>query len=172
MQYRRLDGSMPHVEAARLTRETTQRLRERARAERTTLQGALCAAVTAAAASSVPDWSGVPLRVLSPIDIRKRALNGSEHLGMCVSGVIVEDESGTSDFWSRARHFSDQLKPAKSVEGVSALVGMVQDSVSQISTVQQAQEFFAQGFSCEILLTNLGAIFSFSLTRDCFRGAK
>jgi hypothetical protein len=59
---------------------------------------------------------------------------------------------------SRTRLFSDQLEQAKTVEGISALVGMVQDSVSQISTVQQAQEFFAQGFSSEILLTNLGAI--------------
>ena len=77
---------------------------------------------------------------------------------MCVSAVIVEDESGTFDFWSRARLFSDQLEPAKSIEGISALVKMVQDSVSQISTAQQAQEFFAPGFSSEILLTNLGAI--------------
>jgi hypothetical protein len=35
---------------------------------------------------------------------------------------------------------------------------MVHDLVSPISTVQQAQEVFAQGFSAEILLTNLGAV--------------
>jgi NRPS condensation-like uncharacterized protein len=158
MRYRPMDGSTPHVEAARLTRETTRRLRERARAERTTVHGALCAAVTAAAAVSVPAWSEVPLRVLSPVDIRKRALNGSEHLGVCVTAVIVEDECRTHDFWSRARLFSDRLEPARSVEGISALVAGLQDSVSQISTVRQAREFVAQGFASEILLTNLGAI--------------
>jgi hypothetical protein len=35
---------------------------------------------------------------------------------------------------------------------------MVHDMGSQISTVQQAQEFLAQGYSAEILLTNLGAV--------------
>jgi hypothetical protein len=54
MPYRRLDGSTPHVEALRLTREATQSLRERTRVERCTLHGALCAALTAAASTLVP----------------------------------------------------------------------------------------------------------------------
>ena len=158
MPYRPLGRSTPRVEAVRLTRETTRSLRERARIERSTLHGALCAALTAAASTLVPGWSNVPLRVLSPIDIRKRMLNGSEHVGMCVTGVVLDDESNTHDFWSTARSFSDRLEPAKSVEGISALVGMVHDVVSPISTVREAQEVLAQAFSAEILLTNLGAV--------------
>jgi hypothetical protein len=78
------------VEAVRLTRETTRFLRERARVERSTLHGALCATLTAAASTLVPGWSNVPLRVLSPIDVRKRMLNAaSEHVGMCVTAIIV-----------------------------------------------------------------------------------
>jgi hypothetical protein len=157
MPYRPLDGSTPRVEAVRLTRETTRSLRERARFERCTLHGALCAALTAAASTLVPGWSDVPLRVLSPIDVRRRMLNSSEHIGLCVTAVMLDDESSTPDFWSTARSFSDRLEPAK-IEGISALVGMVHDVGSSISTVQQAQEFFAQGFSAEILLTNLGAV--------------
>ena len=158
MPYRPLDRSTPRVEALRLTREMTRSLRERARIERSTLHGALCAALTAAASTFVPGWSNIPLRVLSPIDIRKRMLNGSEHVGMCVTGVVLDDESGTHDFWSTARSFSDRLEPAKSLEGISALVGMVHDLVSPISTVRQAREVLAQGFGAEILLTNLGAV--------------
>jgi NRPS condensation-like uncharacterized protein len=158
MPYRPLDGSTPRVEAVRLTRETTRSLRQRARVERSTLHGALCAALTAAASTLVPGWSDAPLRVLCPIDVRKRMLNSSEHIGLCVTAVILDDESSTQDFWSIARSFSDQLESAKSVEGIAALVGMVHDLVSPISTVQQAQEFVAQGFSAEILLTNLGAV--------------
>ena len=85
-------------------------------------------------------------------------LNGSEHVGMCVTGVVLDDESNTHDFWSVVRSFSDRLEPAKSVEGISALVGMVHDVASPILTVQQAQEVLAQAFSAEILLTNLGVI--------------
>jgi NRPS condensation-like uncharacterized protein len=158
MQYRPKDGSKPHVAAARLTQETTQRLRERARAERTTLHGALCAAATAAAATAMSDWVEAPLRVLSPVDIRRSVLDSSEHLGVCVTAVVLEDETNTHDFWSRARSFSERLATAKSVDGISALVGVMQESASQISTVQQAQEFVAQGFGSEIILTNLGDI--------------
>ena len=154
MPYRLLDGSPPRLEAARLTREVTRSLRERARIERSTVHGALCAALTAAASTLVPNWSDLPLRVFSPIDIRRRMLNGSEHFGACVTAVILEDESTAHDFWSRARSFSDRLEPAKSVEAISARVGMMYDLVSSISTVQQAGEFF----SAEILLTNLGPV--------------
>jgi NRPS condensation-like uncharacterized protein len=158
MPYRPLDGSTPRVEAVRLTLETTRALRERARVERSTLHGALCAALTAAASTLVPGWSDVPLRVLCPIEVRRRMLNSSDHIGLCVTAVILDDESSTQDFWSMARSFSERLEPAKSVEGISALVGLVHDLGSPISTVQQAQEFLAQGFSAEILLTNLGAV--------------
>jgi NRPS condensation-like uncharacterized protein len=89
MPYPQLDGSTPLVEAARLTRKTTRCLRERARIERSTLHGALCAALTAAAATLASDWSDVPLRVLTPIDVRRRMLNGSEHLGVCLTAAIL-----------------------------------------------------------------------------------
>jgi NRPS condensation-like uncharacterized protein len=158
MPYRPLDGSTPQVEAVRLTRETTRALRERARAERSTLHGALCAALTAAASTLVPGWLDIPLRVLSPIDVRKRLLNGSEHIGVCVTGIVVDNESSRQDFWSMARSFSDRLEQAKSVEGISARVGMAHDLASPISTVEEAQELFAQSRSAEILLSNLGAV--------------
>jgi hypothetical protein len=85
-------------------------------------------------------------------------LDSSEHVGICVTAVILEGESTAQDFWSTARSFSSRLEPSKSTEGILTLVGMVHDLVSPISTVQQAQEFLAQGFGAEILLTNLGAV--------------
>src|SRR5262249_34212329 len=128
-----------------------------ARAEGSTVHGALCAAVAAAGAALVPGWSDAPLRVLSPIDIRGRVLNGSDHFGLCVTAAILEADGGTHDFWSRARSFSDRLKPAAGVETIAARVGLMQDLVSPISTVQQARAFLAQAFSAEILLGTLGA---------------
>ncbi|MDB5638624.1 MAG: Condensation domain protein [Bradyrhizobium sp.] len=158
MPYRPLDGSTPLVEALRLTRETTRALRERARLEQSTLHGALSAAVTAAASTLVPGWSELALRVVCPIDVRRRMLNGSEHIGFCVTAVVVDAEGSAPDFWSMARSFSDRLEPAKSVEGISAMIGLAHDLVSPISTVQEGQEVFAQALGAEILLTNLGAV--------------
>jgi len=105
----------------------------------------------------VPGWSDMPLRVLSPIDVRGRMLHGSEHFGLCVTGAGVEDERSTHDFWARARSFADQLKPIVNDEGISTRFEMLRRGVLPISTVQEAQELFAQRFSAEILLTNLGA---------------
>src|SRR5262249_27524514 len=100
----------------------------------------------------------MPLRVLSPIDVRGRMLSGSDHFGLCVSGAVVEDERSTHDFWTRARSFADRLKPIANAEGISTRFEMLRRGVSPISTVQEAQAFFAQGFSAEILLANLGAV--------------
>jgi hypothetical protein len=85
-------------------------------------------------------------------------LNGSEHIGFCLTAVVVDAEGSTRDFWSTARSFSDRLEPAKSVEGISAMIGLVHDLVSPISTVQQGREVFAQALGAEIVLTNLGAV--------------
>jgi NRPS condensation-like uncharacterized protein len=98
-----LDGSKARVEALCLTREMTRSLRDRARGEGTTVHGALCAAVTTAAARMVPGWSEARLRVLSPIDIRARMLGGSEHVGLCVTAAVVENERPIQRFWSKAR---------------------------------------------------------------------
>jgi len=155
MPYRPVGGA-PRVEAMRLTRHMTRSLRERARAEGTTLHGALCAAVAAAASRFVPAWSDVPLRVLSPIDVRGRMLNGSEHFGLCVTGTVVEGERSTPDFWTKARSFADRLKPVTSGEGISTQLEMLDRGLSSIATVEEAEEFVAQRFSAEILLTNLG----------------
>jgi NRPS condensation-like uncharacterized protein len=158
MAYREVGGSPPRLEALRLSREITRSLRERARVERSTLHAALCAALTDAASTSLPGRSDAPVRVLSPIDVRRRWLSGSEHLGFCVTAALLEDVRNTKPFWNRARSFSDQLEPAKSAEGVAGLVDMVHTLGSSISTVQQAQEIFAKDFSAEILLTNLGNV--------------
>jgi hypothetical protein len=85
-------------------------------------------------------------------------LNGGEHIGFCVTAVVVDAEGSTQDFWSMARSFSDRLEPAKSVEGISAMIDLAHDLVSPISTVQQGREVFAQALAAEILLTNLGAV--------------
>jgi hypothetical protein len=157
MSFRPLDGS-PRIEDMRFTRERTLSLRERARSEGSTLHGALCAAVAMAVSGSGSGAPGAPLRVLSPVDIRARMLNGTEHFGLYSTGVTLEDECGTDDFWTRARSFSDRLGAVTSTESISTRIRMLDHAVSTIWTVRQAQELFAQRFSAEILLTNLGAV--------------
>jgi NRPS condensation-like uncharacterized protein len=156
--YRLLDGSLPHVESLRFSREKTERLRAWARAERTTVHGALSAAATFAASVRMPRRSDPPLRVHSPIDVRGRLLGGSEGLGVFVSAAIVELGDGLGDFRRRARFFSDSLAPLKASELLAGMVGMMRDQVAGITTVDQAQAFLAQQAGADILLSNLGAV--------------
>ncbi|MFG2472887.1 condensation domain-containing protein [Streptomyces canus] len=58
------------IDAATLSRTQTAALRERTRAEGTTVHGAVAAAALGAAAELNADWSTVPLRVHSPLSLR------------------------------------------------------------------------------------------------------
>jgi NRPS condensation-like uncharacterized protein len=158
MHYRPLDGTRACVEAVALDQETTRRLRVRARTEGSTVHGALCAAMAMAASRLVPSWSETPLRIISPVDLRRRMLGGSEHVGLCVTGVVLENEFSARDFWTKARSFSDRLEPATSAESIAAKIAAMHQLATPISTVQQAREFLLQAFSAEILLTNLGVV--------------
>jgi hypothetical protein len=85
-------------------------------------------------------------------------LNGSEHVGLCVTGLVLEDERTARGLWTKARSFSDRLEPAKSAENIATKLAAMHQLATPISTVQQAREFLVQAFSAEILLTNLGAV--------------
>jgi hypothetical protein len=135
----------------------TARLRERARTERTTVHGVLGAAMIRAGSVLVPDWADRLLRLLSPIDVRAR-IGGGEHAGLCVTGIVLQEERRGGELWADARALSRQLDPAKTPAGMAAIVDFAQDAVSRISTVPQASDLLAQAFGADMTLTNLGAV--------------
>ena len=158
MRFRDADDTLPpRVTSMRLTRQMTAGLRDRARTERTTVHGVLGAAVVRAGSVLVPDWTDRPLRLLSPIDARAR-IGGSEHVGLCVTGIVLREKRKGGDLWADARAFTRQLGPAKTPAGMAAIVNFAQDAVSQVSTVPQASDLLAQAFGAELMLTNLGAV--------------
>lgn len=71
--WRPQDDARPHIQARRLGRSLSARLRDRVREESTTVQGALCAALAIAGRRAVaPFWSDIPVRIVSPVNIRRR----------------------------------------------------------------------------------------------------
>jgi NRPS condensation-like uncharacterized protein len=153
------DGSRPHVEALCLTSAMTHGLRERARAERTSVQSALVAAFTQAVCSLTADAPRQPMRVLSPVDLRRRLLGGSDHLAMCASGVVhPDDHSRDADLWSRAHLAAQAFADIQSPERLAAQVLGAHAMLDTVNGVADAKAVFAQVFGNDAVITNLGVV--------------
>ncbi len=154
--FRTLDGSLPSVEALRLTPELTGRLIELARKERTTVHGALCSALVLSGREVSSDWSNAPVRVLSPFNLRK-PLGIGEDCGLFVWAGIVPIEPGTAaDFWEIARAAKSSLTGAQSLGDVTIGMRNLGEALGAGIDVHTASQVLAQALPCELLLTNLG----------------
>lgn len=154
--FRTVDGSMPEVCSASLAPKILEQLRNRCRSEETTVHSLLAAALTAAAAELRPRRDAGPTRILSPLDLRKRLLGSTEHLGLCVVGAVTELDSPGEDLWRSARAVSAALAASKTPEGLISILAIVQMMEPLLTSVDQARSILASAFGCDILLTNLG----------------
>jgi hypothetical protein len=105
--------TQPEKRTLRLTRKTgnAELMKDYAQQEKTTVHGALCAALVIAGRQAIGEWADEPVRILSPIDIRK-LLGIGDHCGLFVSAEPVSFKSGETDFWELARFAKRQLAGA------------------------------------------------------------
>ena len=129
---------------------------ERARHEGTTVHGALCAAVVLAGREASRDWDSNPVRVLSPFSLRKQ-LGIGEDCGVFVraSGVTMP-LAPIAEFWEMARFAKTSLAGKQPLERVAMEMRGLEQAVESGIDVAGAAQLLAQGFPCELLLTNLG----------------
>jgi hypothetical protein len=158
-EFRQADGSAPHVEALRLTPDMTTCLRDRARAEGTTVQSALGAAFAAAITHLAPNEHLEPLRILSPVDLRRRLLDHSDHLAECASAVVLVDDCPRShDLWTRARHLGQAFVNIQSPTTLAGKVLGTDAMLANVNTPAGMKPIIADVFGSEALLTNLGVV--------------
>lgn len=155
--FRIFDQTRPVIASASLDAATTERLRHRARAEGTTVHCVLAAALAVARTNLGPEEGAAPSRILSPLDLRKRMLGSTEHLGLCLVGALTQEDHAC-DLWVSARTMADTLAPFKTPLGLLAVLGAVQAMEPHFTSVEQTREILACAFGCDILLTNLGAL--------------
>ncbi len=155
--YRSHDKTLPQIASACLDEHTTELLRQRSRAERTTVHCVLAASLVRAHSNLRPEERS-PTRILSPIDLRKRLLGSTDHLGLCILGVVSQQTDRGSDLWKEARSFSIGFEPAKSVEGLTSIMAIVKALEARFTSVQQASDVLASAFGCDLLLSNLGLV--------------
>jgi NRPS condensation-like uncharacterized protein len=144
----------PQVHTMVLEGRQTRALRDRARAEQTTVHGCIGAAFLLAIASDSTITE--PLRCLSPINVRQHLpATVAEAIGLYITyGLSVHDDLHRQNFWEVARSLTHQLKPA------------LQDPFNGVATrheviaSQPPAELIVQGmqqqYGYDLLVTNLG----------------
>jgi hypothetical protein len=156
--YRNRYSGGPSVEFLTLDASESEGLVRLARSHGTTVHGALSAAMAAVLKHRLAPRDSGPLRIFSPIDIRRRLLGRSEHLCLCVAGNVIEDDPAADNGWEKARHFSNALAPAKTSDHLLANVGVLEAAMRGVSTAGEAAALFASVLGAETVLTNLGRL--------------
>jgi hypothetical protein len=156
--FRTVDGSLPNIQALQLSPVRTRTLVERARKERTTVHGALCAALVVAGRESSTSWNASPVRVMSPFSLRNE-LGIGEDCGLFVwAGSVSMSPRTSTDFWEVARFAKSSLTKKQSLGRVSMELQGLEQAVNSGIDVSGAAQVFAQVLPFELLLTNLGKL--------------
>jgi hypothetical protein len=146
------------IQSLRLDSASTSRIRKRARAEETTLHGALCAAVIHAASTRSSARTQEAVRLLSPFNARKQCGVGNTS-SMCIGAAIIPVSSGQErDLWSLARHIKSEHTGPVSRAGFTLALQMISDAVVNISDVDGALDFIEPVFAYQVAVSNIGEL--------------
>jgi hypothetical protein len=156
--YREGNGLTPKVAARKLDENLTAAVMERARRERTTVQGALCAAFVLAGRKTSGAWRKQSVRVMSPVNARAH-LGAGEACGLYLGGGIVPFQPGDSmAFWDLARFAKKELLPSETFQSLSASLRGLDGIMTKEMDVETAAEFAAGAFARDLMVSNLGRI--------------
>ena len=153
--YRPHDNARPKVKSLRLPPALTSRVRDRARQERTTVHGALCAALVLASREVSAAWREIPLRILSPINARP-LLDAGESCGVFLGATTSVFDRQAIDFWDIARDARNGVAANQTSENIAAQLSAFRRVVGNGADGATVAEFVAEAFASEVLLTNLG----------------
>lgn len=145
----------PLVSSLRVSPQKTARIIERARAERTTVHGAICAAVVLAGRKMRVEWSDVKMELISPICTRA-ALNLDENFGLNITThpVFFENEQALT-FWELARLAKKGLEGTFSKEHVRNYLGFFRELTFGHNDISKMIEILKGAFNHQIMVTNL-----------------
>jgi hypothetical protein len=154
----RRDTGGPTVQALKLSKELTTKLRTHAREVGATVHGALVAAFTFAGRQLSSDWLTHPVRVVSPVNNRK--LLGLED--QCTLSIIFPTGAYAPDseerLWDVARAVKDELTLVRTAEGLSTVFSGFRQLMSTSPDVAQIAAFELQVCACEGMVSNLGVL--------------
>jgi NRPS condensation-like uncharacterized protein len=154
--YREDDGLTPRATARKLDENLTATLKERARREGTTVQGALCAALVLAGRKTSSTWRNQSVRVISPINVRA-PLGAGEACGLYLVGGMVLFQPGDSRaFWELARFAKKELAPSQTFQSLSTSLHGLEAIMTKDMDVDTAAQIAAVAFARDLMVSNLG----------------
>jgi hypothetical protein len=149
---------VPEVQASKLSKELTTKLRTHAREVGATVHGALVTALTFSGRQLSPDWLTRPVRVISPVNNRK--LLGLKD--QCTLSIIFPTAAYAPDseerLWDVARSVKDELARVRTAEGLSTVFFGFRQLMSTSPDVAQVAAFELQVCACEAMVSNLGVL--------------
>ena len=155
--YREGNGLTPRVAARKLDENLTAALKERARREGTTVQGALCAALVLAGRKTSSAWRKRPVRVMSPVNVRAH-LRAGEACGLYLggAGMIAFQPGDSRAFWELARFAKKVLAPSQTFQSLSTSLHGLEAIMTKDMDVETAAQIAAGAFARELMVSNLG----------------
>jgi NRPS condensation-like uncharacterized protein len=155
--YREGDGLAPRASARKLDENLTAALREQARREGTTVQGALCAALVLAGRKTSSTWRKQSVRVMSPVNARAH-LRAGEACGLYLgAGAMIPFQPGdSSDFWELARFAKQKISPSQTFQSLSASLHGLEAIMTKDMDLETAAQIAAGAFARELMVSNLG----------------
>ena len=155
--YREGNGLTPRVTARKLDENLTAALKERARREGTTVQGALCAALVLAGRKTSSTWRKQSVRVMSPINVRAH-LGAGEACGLYLggAGMIAFQPGDSRAFWELARFAKKELSPSQTFQSLSTSLHGLEAIMTKDMAVETAAQIAAVAFARDLMVSNLG----------------
>jgi hypothetical protein len=99
------------------------------------------------------------MHIISPVDLRRRLLDNSDHLGMCASAVVLADDGADgADLWSRARHLGQGFAGLELSSTLAEEVLAGHDALAGVKETAEAKTIFANMFGGDAAVTNLGVV--------------
>ena len=155
--YREADGLAPRATARKLDEHLTAALKDRARREGTTAQGALCAALALAGRKASSAWRKQSVRVMSPVNVRAH-LRAGEACGLYLggAGMIAFQPNDSRDFWELARFAKKEISPSQTFQALSTSLHRLEAIMTKDMDVETAAQISAGAFTRDLMVSNLG----------------
>jgi NRPS condensation-like uncharacterized protein len=148
----------PKVSSIKLDQQITCKLIEKARMEKTTVHGAICAAVLILSRAMRPEWADRKIEMISPICARRPlGLDDNYGLNITTHAVYFEGEQQLS-FWDIARMAKAGLSGTDTEEHVKNYLNFFRNITFNSSDLQKMIDILKNAFNHEIMVTNLGRV--------------
>jgi NRPS condensation-like uncharacterized protein len=156
VQLQRKHQIMPMIRLLKLSPDLTSKLTAKSRAENTTVHGAICAAFALASRKLPGDWKNKPLRMVSPINIRK-GIGAGEDVGFYFGAkTIVFDSTDKKSFWELACYARNEVKRNEEHDNILAEYAPVQQWVFSTALEDISDILQNKVVARELMVSNLG----------------